>query len=297
MSFKSRWIERARVFLRDLIEDMDLKFPTVEQQLQKNLLARYYSNKAAGIRTYPDISDAGFRCYSQFEEDGIILYLLALVGTKTKTVVEMCCGNGRECMAANLIINHGFKGYLFDGDEGNANAATKFFAKQRDCLLVKPAITTAWITRDNVNDLLLASGVSGEVDVLSLDIDGNDYHIWEAIEEIQPRICVFETHDIIPGNLSLTIPYSDDFFAWDKPELEQEFRSVSLAAMAKLSTRKGYTLVGAHRHGFNVFFVRNDLMSGLLDEATIEQVHANEWTSYGQRERWPKVKDMPWVKV
>ena len=122
-------------------------------------------------------------------------------------------------MAANLIINHGFKGYLFDGDQKNVDAAISFFNKQKDCLLVKPTIKKEWITRDNINDLLKSVGATGEVDVLSLDIDGNDYYIWEAISEINPRLCVFETHNIIPPNLAITIPYKDIKFGYRKTSL------------------------------------------------------------------------------
>jgi hypothetical protein len=293
----SRILRRLLAPLRDAIEDLDVRFPSLEQQVQKGLIAAYRSDMAKGIRTYDNIGDAGFRCYSQFEEDGILLYLLTLVGAKNRTVVEICCGHGRECMAANLIINHGFKGYLFDGDKGNVEATTRFFGRQKDCLLVKPTVTQAWITRDNIDALLRDAGASGEVDVLSLDIDGNDYHIWQAIEEISPRICVFETHDIVPDGLALTIPYRDDFFAMDKTGPELDFRSVSLGAMVKLSRAKGYTLVGSHRHGFNVFFVRNDLVRDPLREVSIAEVQDNEWSRQGQRERWPKVKDMPWIEV
>ena len=116
---------------------------------------------------------------------------------KKKAVVEMCCGIGSECMAANLILSHGYKGYLFDGNENDSQIAKSFFNQKKDCSCVQPRITLAWITKNNVNELLRDSGVTGEVDLLSY----NDYYIWEAISEINPRLCVFETHDIIPGNL------------------------------------------------------------------------------------------------
>ena len=168
---------------------------------------------------------------------------------------------------------------------------------QHLCLLTPPYLLSAWITKDNVNRLLIEAGAEGEVDLLSLDIDGNDYYIWEAISAINPRLCVFETHNIIPGNLSLTIPYEDNFNCWAKKGTAQDFRSVSLLAMKKLAERKGYRLIGAHRHGFNVFFLRNDIGQDSFPEVSIEHVHANMWTRMGQKDRWPLVKDMPWVSV
>lgn len=271
--------------------------PSIQGQIQKNIETQWVLSAINNVRVFEDIKDAGFRCYSQFEEDGIILYLLSCIGKKTRSVVEICCGIGSECMAANLIINHGYKGYLFDGDVNIVKHAKSFFRKQKDCLLVEPTITQAWITKSNINALLEQCGAVGEIDLLSLDMDGNDYYIWEAIEIISPRICVFETHDIIPSDLSITIPYSDNFFAMNKGKVESEFRSVSLAAMVKLSNRKGYTLVGSHRHGFNVFFVRNDLLNDLLPRPKIEDIHDNEWTRSGREHRWPLVKDHPWVTV
>ncbi len=269
----------------------------MNQQLQKIIVNQHQANARQGLATHNDISEAGFRCYSQFEEDGIILYVLSMIGMKTKKVVEICCGEGVECMATNLILNHGYQSYLFEGDENNVKSANAFFKSKQDCMLVPPNIKHAWITRENINQQLKDIGASGEVDLFSLDIDGNDYHIWEAISEINPRLCVFETHDIIPGDLSLTIPYDPNFYAWNKTGAEMDFRSVSLLAMKKLSESKGYRLIGSHRHGFNVFFLRNDIGTGFFPEVSVEHVHDNPRTKFVQRENWPRVKDMNWKEV
>ncbi len=267
---------------------------SLNQQLQKVLINQYKMIHAGGSTPYAQISEAGFRCYSQFEEDGIILYVLSTIGFKTKTVVEICCGTGEECMASNLILNHGFQGFLFDGDEYNIARANAFFKGKKDCLLTPPHLKQAWITRDNVNDLLRESGASGEVDLLSLDIDGNDYYIWEAITEISPRLCIFETHNIIPGDLSITIPY-EPRFNWEK-DGNEDFRSVSLLAMTKLSEKKGYRLIGGHKHGFNVLFLRDDIGPDAFPRVSIDEIHDNLWTRI-QRERWKLVKDMKWVQI
>src|SRR5262249_32626624 len=158
------------------------------------------------------------------EEDGIILYVLSMIGFKTRRVVEMCCGSGSECMATNLIINHGFDGFLFDGSAENISSAHTFFGKKRECLLYPPVLTKGWITAENVNDLLATAGCKGEVDLFSLDVDGNDYWILRAIDAIQPRLLVVETHNIIPADKSLTIEYDPNFYCWDKTGYEQDYR-------------------------------------------------------------------------
>jgi len=248
-------------------------------------------------KPYDKISDAGFRCYSQFEEDGIILYVLTSIGMKSKKVVELCCGIGEESMSANLIINHGYEGFLFEGDKAKAAYARRFFGRKRDCFLIPPTITQAWITRENVNSLLREAGVSGEIDLLSLDMDGVDYYIWEAITEVNPRLCVFEVQNVIPGHLSLTIPYNPAFDSMKKGDYIPQFGSVSLAAMKKLSAKKGYRMIGSHRHGFNVFFLRNDIAPDLFPEVSIDEVLDNTWTRMAVEKRWPLVKDLPWVEV
>jgi hypothetical protein len=270
---------------------------SLSQQVQRSIVNQYQSFKMTGILPYTGIRDAGFRVYSQFEEDGIILYVLSMIGFKTRRVVEMCCGAANECMATNLILNHGFDGYLFDGNLENVRAANEFFRRKHDCLLYQPVVTHAWITRDNVNKLLKQSGCAGEVDLFSLDIDGNDYWIWDAIREINPRLLVLETQNIIPANSSLTIEYRPDFYCWDRPLAEQDYRSVSLLAMQRLCKRRGYRMIGAHRHGFNVFFLRDNEGTQFFPEVSIEDVHDNHWTRWGQANRWPLVKDMPWREV
>ncbi|WP_319435007.1 hypothetical protein [Mycobacterium sp. RTGN5] len=270
---------------------------SINQQLQISLLAQYRAQFRAGVAPFESISDAGFRCYSEFEEDGILLYALAAIGMKTRRIVEIGCGTGNVNMSSNLILNHGYKGYLFDGSSSNIAAADIFYQSKRDCHLILPELTQSWITRENVNQILSAAGAAGEVDVFSLDIDGNDWHIWDAIDVIQPRLCVFETNDIIPGDLSLTVPYVPDFDYLSLPENQQDFRSVSLLAMSRLSASKGYRLIGAHRHGFNVFFMRDDLGQELFPEVSIGDVHDNLWTRQGQSTRWPAVRDMGWQEV
>lgn len=270
---------------------------SVSQQIQVMLLNQYeLINKEIPI-SQQAISSKGFRNYSQFEEDGIILFLLGSIGMGARKVVEIGIGDGTECMATNLIVNHGFEGFLLEGNERNAKSARAFFDSKKDCMLWPPKILNAWVTRSNINELLQNLGVSGDIELLSLDIDGNDYYVWEAISVIQPKLCIFETQDIIPSELSLTIPYEDNFNCWEKSEIDQDFRSVSLLAMKKLSESKGYRLIGSHRFGFNVFFMRNDVGRDQFPEVSVEQIHNNVWTKHGQAKRWPQVKSKPWVSI
>jgi hypothetical protein len=243
------------------------------------------------------LNDFGFRCFSQFEEDGLLLFVFAAIGFDSKKVVEISAGDGTECMATNLIINHEFDGLLFDSSRKNVLRGQRFFHSRADTSLFPPTFCQAWITAENVNQLLKQNGFVGEIDLLSLDIDGNDYWVWKAIEAVRPRVCILETNPVVPANLALTIPYDPEFRYSEEPPAGGEFWGASLQAMKKLCAEKGYRLIGSHRFGFNVMFMRNDVGIGIFPEVVIEKIHDNAWARYQQARKWPLVKDYPWVAV
>ncbi len=82
---------------------------------QKTLMQQYRLLASKGNEWLPSMRDVGFRKYSQFEEDGILLYIFSLIPPINRTCVEICAGDGRQSNTANLIINHGWWGHLFDG--------------------------------------------------------------------------------------------------------------------------------------------------------------------------------------
>ncbi|MGA2863117.1 MAG: hypothetical protein ABSF95_01375 [Verrucomicrobiota bacterium] len=245
-----------------------------------------------GVSPLPSFAEVGFRCHSQFEEDGILLYIFALVGVTNKVAVEVCAGDGMVCNTANLIINHGYWGYLFDGNETNAAAGKEFYRTHRDTTLCPPRFTCAWITAENVNELIRGAGAEGEIDLLSLDIDGMDYWIWKAIDCIKPRVVVCETNNAIGPDDALTVPY-DPGFRMKIPD----YLGASLAAMSKLAAEKGYRLVGTHRYGFNAFFVRNEIARDILPAVTPAQCLQDPYSMETRAIRWPTIKDLNWVRV
>lgn len=111
------------------------------------------------------------------------------------------------------------------------------------------------------------------------------------MEAIKPRLMILETNDFIPDDKSLTIEYDPNFRA------TSDYVSVSLLAMQRLCKRRGYRMIGAHRHGFNVLFLKEEEGARFFPEVNIEQIHDNQWTRLGKQTRWPKVKDMPWKEV
>jgi hypothetical protein len=292
-SLLKRWYSRlARQAINQVELDRGETLQVNEVVAQKLLMQRYRELAQGDSAVLPSFKDVGFRKYSQYEEDGILLYIFSLIPILNRRCVEVCAGNGRECNTANLIINHGWWGHLFDGDPRNVASGRRFFANCRNTALLPPAFTHAWITAENVNQLIKDSGASGEIDLLSLDIDGMDYWIWKAINVIQPRVVVCEIHNPIPPTEPLTVPYKADFVCED-----ENYRGASLLAMTKLGRERGYRLVGTHRYGFNAFFVRDDLGKSALPEVAPEACARDPYTLIAQKERWPLVKSREWVRV
>jgi hypothetical protein len=293
-------IGRAMVgtLLDDLYADIQNDVVMMNKKLDANaqvlqlLLRNHWNRVAKSGGALPAFRDVGFRCYSQFEEDGILLYIFSLIGSTNRKCVELCAGHGLECCTANLIINHGWQGFLFDGSERNVQLGRSFFESCKDTFLFPPSFTQAWITAENVNELLVDSGVQGEVDLLSLDLDGVDYWIWRAIDIISPRVVVCETHNVIPADLALTVPYDPNFTA-----ACDDYRGASLSAMAKLADEKGYRLVGTHRHGFNAFFVKRGCGDDLLPEVCVGDCLSDPYSNYRREAGWPSVCGREWVEV
>jgi len=238
---------------------------SINQATQLMLRERYRQMRSEG-KALASLQDAEFRCQSQNGEDGIIHHIFSVIGAINKKAIEICAGNGIECNVANLIINHGWEALLFDGDEGNVARGRDFYSKCQDTFSSPPILVAAWITKDNVDSLVTSRGYSGEIDFLSLDLDGMDYWVWMAIKSISPRLVVLEFNPVWGPALSVAVPYDPDFrIDYSKTPY---YCSASLQAFVKLSSAKGYRLIGVQPLGFNAFFLRNDLGRDVFAEVS-----------------------------
>ena len=233
-----------------------------ETQIAQVQLRLHYQALARRNEPLPSFPDVEFRCFSQNGEDGILLYVFSLIGTINRKVVEICAGDGIECNAANLIVNHGWQGLLFDGDSQQVARGTAFYATCRTTWVSPPTLVNAWITAENVNALVSSHGAVGPVDLLSLDIDGNDYWVWKALDCIQPRVVVLEFNGSCGPDRSVSMSYDPDYRFDVASEVSR--CGASLAAFTKLGRAKGYRLVGLQSFGFNAFFVRDGVGEDLL---------------------------------
>jgi hypothetical protein len=250
-------------------------------------------------KTLPSFGDMGFQVFSQTDEDGILLFLFAVMGATNKLSVEICAGDGYECNTSNLILNHGWHGLLMDGNPENVAKGKAFYERSTRTYVSPPVFGCAWVTRDNVNDLITREGFSGEIDLLSLDLDGVDYWIWERITAITPRVVVLEYADILGPDRAWTVPYSEDFSGFNVASSNghTNYASASLLAYVKLGRRKGYRLVAINRSGYNAFFIREDLAAGLIPTLEVKDCFSHPKVVAGMRDRFPLIKDLPWEEV
>lgn len=258
-------------------------------QLQLSLT---YRELVAAGRPLPSLRDAEMRFYSQNGEDGIVQLLLAAVGTETRKTVEICAGDGVECNSANLIVTHGWTGLLVDGGDELVTRGRRFYEDNAETWYWPPTLLQSWVTRDNVNALVHGAGFSGDVDVLTIDLDGVDYWIWEALDVVRSRIVIVEYNAGWGPEEAMTVPYSDSF-AW---EHGSQYFGASLGAMVALGERKGYRFVGANSYGFNAFFVREDLGRDAIATADPKDSFWHPGTARSI-ERLANVRTREWVRV
>ena len=292
-----RTVSSLRAIKRRLVEFARGSEDVVYRQsevAQKSLIASWKQLQASGVIL--PLDQVGFSRFSEFEEDGHLLYLLTLAGSASRTVVEISSQDGRVCMATNLLVHHRWRGFLFDGDPVFVREGQRFFAAHPATRSAPPVVKCEWFTRDNVNHVLAAAGVPDEVDVLSLDIDGNDLYLWSAMK-VRPRILICEFNNAVPSDLALTIPYRPGFSFTALPDDQAMFRSASLAAFVAVGRRKGYRLVGMNALGFNAIFLRDDVLAAEMPEIPASVLDANPAAEEVRRRWWPRLSQLAWTEV
>ena len=196
------------------------------------------------------ITAYGYTAYSMNDDDGIIQEVFRRIGLTNRRFVEFGAGDGVESNTVYLLLT-GWNGLWLDaGDEELATIYANFSDHMKAGRL---KTQKAFITRENINDLIGAH-INGEIDLLSVDIDGNDYWVWESLTVIQPRVVVIEYNATFRPPHKIVQEYQPGY-VWNSTN----YFGASLKALEDLGRRKGYSLVGCNFAGINAFFVRHDL--------------------------------------
>ncbi|MEO7317558.1 MAG: hypothetical protein ABIZ56_01075 [Chthoniobacteraceae bacterium] len=211
----------------------------------------------------PEFSDYEFKVHSQWGEDGIIQFLIRSVPIARPIFIEFGVQDYTEANTRFLLTNNNWSGLILDGSD-DAIASI-----QRDPIYWRYNLKAAqaFVTRENVNSLIESHGLSGEIGLLSVDIDGVDYFVWEAITVVQPALVIAEYNARFGPERAVTVPY-DAAFQRGKAHHSNIYYGASLAALVGLGKRKGYAFVGANSAGNNAFFVRRDLRPADMRERT-----------------------------
>jgi hypothetical protein len=224
----------------------------------KALSAKLLIEQIRGCGVVSNPKDAEFRVHSQFGEDGIIQYLLMHVPVPNRRFVEFGVGNYQEANTRFLLVNDNWSGLILDGDEKNmafVRNAPRFWMSDLTAV-------TAFIDRDNISGLIAGAGFSGPIGILSVDIDGNDYWVWEALAGVDAAIVIGEYNSVFGSKRAVTVPYNPSFYRYDA-HYSGLYWGASLRALCVLADRKGYAFVGSNSAGNNAFFVKKELVGSL----------------------------------
>lgn len=232
--------------------------------LLQGRLASRGSERAQALR---NLADAEFRVFSQWGEDGIIDWLVSRVEFPNHRFVEFGVENFTEANCRFLLQNRNWKGLVLDGNEDHMAG----LRQERLYWMYDLTAKAAFVTAENINGLIAEAGFAGPLGLLSIDIDGNDYWVWDAIHVVDPAIVVCEYNPILGDTRAITVPYDPKFTRFAGHYCGLYF-GASIAALKHLAERKGYAFVGTNSNGINAFFVKESLAAPVLEK--LEEVRA-----------------------
>jgi hypothetical protein len=259
---------RRRTGRRALMRSIDERLTRIERQLGGTGVAGELRHLEVEVLSlvrhayldgldipYPErLTVQRFRLASQNTEDGILLAIFREAGIASGRFVEVGAGSngGNSGFFAQEL---GWSGLMIEADDHKRAMLQARFSPSR----VKAV--GEFITRERINSIVEEHGFRGEIDLLSIDIDGNDYWIWEALTACEPRVVVVEYNSLFGRERAVTIPYEPDFRR--RHGETRGFYGASLGALAALGRQKGYRLVAVEPRGINAFFVRDGVAPGI----------------------------------
>lgn len=223
------------------------------QQVVAQYLAWWQDFKDAERRKSPALPVLwGHKGYAQNDEDGIVQEILGRIGVTGRRFLEIGVGNGLQNNSL-YWLKQGWRGAWVEGSPDNGSFIRQAFAAP--LATGQLHFQEQLVRAENINAIVAATGLAGqELDLLSIDIDGNDYYVFERLEALPARLVVIEYNAKFPPPTRWRIPYSPDY-VWDG----SDWFGASLATLNDLFVRRGYTLVACNVTGSNAFFVRTDL--------------------------------------
>jgi len=227
-------------------------------EAERLLLGRVLAGQLRTVERPDCLSKVEFSVFSQFGDDGIIQWLVQRLAPRSEVFVEFGVADYREANTRFLLMNDNWTGLVLDSAKSNIDSI------RRDDISWKYDLRSfcAFVTAENVNDLISAQGIQGDIGLLHIDVDGNDYWIWKSVSVVRPDLVILEYNSVFGVDRAITIPY-DPSFERTRAHFSTLYAGASLLAMCELSAEKGYDFVGSNSAGNNAYFVRRDLGHGL----------------------------------
>jgi hypothetical protein len=200
----------------------------------------------------------GLKVYSQNDEDGILEEIFRRLGISKGRFVEIGVEDGLECNSLYLL----HRGWIGTWVEGDPKRRTEIETTFKSIIDRRLTLAFGRVTAENINDLLSRIVGANDLDLLSIDIDGMDLYLWQALEVVRPKVVVIEYNAKWPPHV-IKQPVYDPAFSWQGGD----YCGSSLEALCQVAEVKGYRLVGTNITGVNAFFVREDLTSDLFPAA------------------------------
>lgn len=255
-------LERLRAVLVDTRVRQDILYVNLAE------LARRHHAASIGLTA------SELRVFSQNGEDGVIAEVLRRIGTTNRFFVEFGIGGGVQGNCVFLADILGWAGVFME-----ANGALYSMLNDKYDRNDSVQLLSALVTADNINDLLRSAAVPPCPDIMSIDIDGNDYWVWEALVAIRPRLVIIEYNGSLDTKSRLVQPY-EPFAAYDYTD----YFGSSLGALVELGHKKGYQLIHTDLTGNNAFFVDGSLASRFSDAMPAPERQVN-YQLQGRRHR------------
>jgi hypothetical protein len=229
------------------------------------LTGRQLAWQVRDLKTIDCLADVEFSVFSQFGDDGIIQWLIHHIAPLPETFVEFGVGNYRESNTRFLLVNDNWRGLVMEGSKRGIDYIRRDEIFWRHHLLA----TCTMITAENINDLLISHGFEGDIGILHIDIDGNDYWVWKALTAVRPAIAIIEYNSVLGTDRSITIPYNPTFSRGGRTS--NLYHGASLPALCDLAQAGGYDFIGCNSAGNNAYFVRSELNTGIINALTAEE--------------------------
>lgn len=223
---------------------------------QRVLIGRELAWRVRELDTIGKLAEVEFSVFSQFGDDGIIQWLIHRLSGISETFVEFGVGCYQEANTRFLLLNDNWSGLVMDCSKRNVDA----IKRDRISVLYDLQSKCARVTAENVDQLMLEHGFEGDIGLLHIDIDGNDYWVWRGLTVVHPAIVIVEYNSVFGAERPITVPYDPNF---TRGRYMNQHFGASLLAFCDLARAKGYDFVGSNSAGNNAYFIRSDLSHGL----------------------------------